>query len=290
MSIQSCSIVGTGTAARAIGVALSSADVRILSVAGRDEARAQQLASMLSSSAHHIGDVDLSADLLLICVSDSAVAEVCGEVFQGRESTNVIVAHTAGPMGLEALASARAAGARRGKLHPIASLSGGATRLHGAAWGIEGDTPETTSELSALVESMGGLPLDIADVDLPMYHLAAVFCSNYLLALADVATNLWQISGAPMPAAEALMPLISGTLENWVDLGLENALTGSISRGDSQAVQRQLQALIADAPEYEPLFRMLGVVAVGIAQRRFGPSDAALGEIARLLGKNTMID
>jgi predicted short-subunit dehydrogenase-like oxidoreductase (DUF2520 family) len=50
----------------------------------------------------------------------------------------------------------------------------------------------------------------------------------------------------PDAAAEALLPLVQGTLQNVKSLGLEKALTGPVLRGDEGTVRRHLEALRSD--------------------------------------------
>jgi predicted short-subunit dehydrogenase-like oxidoreductase (DUF2520 family) len=286
--MRTCTIVGTGLSARALGPALRAAQVRIANVAGRDPMRAAMLAQELGATTSTIASADLTSDLILLCVPESAITEVCLTVFNGRDARGSIAAHLAGSMGPAALEPARDAGALLGKLHPIASLSGGSKRLEGAAWGYDGDGPARVA-LSDLIRRLGGRPIDLAGVDLPLYHLAAVIASNYLLVLAEAATQLWTMSGAPGNPVDALAPLMAGTVENWRDLDLEDAITGPISRGDSKTVEQQLRAITDSARSLAPMYRALGELTLEIVERRGSGDQQGLAEIGRLLSDPTVL-
>jgi predicted short-subunit dehydrogenase-like oxidoreductase (DUF2520 family) len=106
-----------------------------------------------------------------------------------------------------------------------------------------------------------------------------VLVSNYVVTLVDMATRLWQQFGVdPDSAAEALLPLLQGTVDNLRRLGLPDALTGPIARGDLGTVERHLEALAAAAPDLLPAYRKLGLQTVLVA--------AALGRKRASVGRS----
>lgn len=288
MSIETCSLVGTGVAGRALALAMTAAGVRVVSVAGRGAGAVQELARQVGAEARDVGNAGAGADLILLTITDSAIAHVCEKLSRTSDLSGTVVAHTAGGLGLEPLKSAREAGARVGKLHPVASLSGGPERLTGAVWGLQAEE-DLLPELRKLVERLGGLPIDLSRADLRRYHLAAVFASNFLLGLIGVAVRLWEDSAAPLPAREALLPLARGTLANWEAMGLEDALTGAIARGDVSAVESQLALVEHELPELEDLYRALAVASFTLAENRSTRPDR-MAQIGRVLAKNGMVD
>ena len=80
------------------------------------------------------------------------------------------------------------------------------------------------------------------------YHAGAAIASNYLVTLRQAAGSLLEAAGAP---PEALDPLMRRTIEN----GFE--LTGPIQRGDWETVERHLEAIQANRPELEAMYRVL---------------------------------
>ena len=287
---RSYAIVGTGVAARALGPALQEAGIDLVAVSGRNEARASVLAADWGTEYCPIQDVGARADNVLLCVSDDAVAEVCSTLSAGGRLGGRIVVHLAGALPLNVLEPAANAGALLGKLHPIASLSGGSPRLRDIVWGIDGSSDEVFSELRALVQKLDGLPLDLGKTDLAKYHLASVFASNFMLAVLSQAVDLWIDSGAPLPASEALIPLARTVLANWEDLGLENALTGPIVRGDVKAVVGQLRAVNQAEQHVQDMYLTLALATAGVALKRGGKHQEAIADIARLLAENKMVD
>ena len=90
----------------------------------------------------------------------------------------------------------------------------------------------------------------------PLYHAGAAVAANYLVALRRAAGRLLEEAGAP---PEALDPLMLRTIEN----GFE--LTGPISRGDWETVERHREAIRAAAPDLEPMYDALAEVTAACA-------------------------
>jgi predicted short-subunit dehydrogenase-like oxidoreductase (DUF2520 family) len=289
MTIRGCSIVGTGVAARAIAPALQAANIEVREVAGRDRVKTARLAAEIGVATSAIGDVATDVDLILLCVSDHAIAEVAAELAKGHEFAETIVAHMAGASPARILDPLRARGARPGKAHPIASLAGGPARLRGVMWGVEGDTA-VLRDLRGLVQILGGHSIDLAQIDLELYHLAAVFASNFIIGVFAEAAELWRRSGAAASPGSALIPLARTVLANWEDVGLDSALTGPIVRGDAGAIAAQLRRVAGEGQSLESLYRALALETAGVAARRLDANQRAIAEIVRILGENEVLN
>ena len=135
--------------------------------------------------------------------------------------------------------------------------------------------------------------ITVAPENRALYHAALCVMSNYLVALADLGSGLLAHSG--MDRAEALAaaePLIRGTVENIGSVGVPDALTGPIARGDIATVARHLQALDAIDKKTGDTYRALGVYTVDIARRKGRLQARDARKLIRLLqptrrGKNT---
>ena len=71
------------------------------------------------------------------------------------------------------------------------------------------------------------------------YHAAAVLAAGGLVALLDAIVELGRVAGLDEAGAMAIYgPLIDGTLANARALGVDAALTGPITRGDTGTLAR----------------------------------------------------
>jgi predicted short-subunit dehydrogenase-like oxidoreductase (DUF2520 family) len=126
-----------------------------------------------------------------------------------------------------------------------------------------------------------------------VYHAAAVFASNYLVALAGQAVELLQSIGwTEREAVTGLVPLMQGALAEVERRGPTAALTGPIRRGDVETVTRHLEALAGldsrargGGGREADVYRMLGRTALEIAKKA-GLDAAAAERVDRALTRN----
>src|SRR5690606_34575585 len=85
-------LIGTGRVAFNLGHAMNSAGVDVIGVAGRDPVRTKKLADQLSAPFFQLEDRLPEAELILIAVSDDAIADVSRQIAQ----PDAIIAHTSG--------------------------------------------------------------------------------------------------------------------------------------------------------------------------------------------------
>ena len=190
-----------------------------------------------------------NGDLRLLCVPDSAIAEVARGIEPGRW-----VAHVSGATTLAALDPHE----RRFSVHPLQTFTRarGPEQLDGAWAAVTAETDEARQRALWLARTLGLEPFPLPDEARPLYHAAAAIASNYLVTLYRTAAGLFEQAGAP---PEALVPLMRRVVEN------DFELTGPISRGDWTTVDRHVEALRELAPEVEPMYRALANVTAAKA-------------------------
>jgi predicted short-subunit dehydrogenase-like oxidoreductase (DUF2520 family) len=178
------------------------------------------------------------AELVILCVPDSAIAEVARTVEPGPW-----IAHVSGATPLGALDPHT----RRFGVHPLQTFtrSRGAEQLDGAWAAVTAESDAARARGDELARTLGLRPFALAESARPAYHAGAAIASNYLVTLHRAASRLFEAAGAP---PEALVPLMTRTIEN----GFE--LTGPISRGDWSTVDAHVRAIHREAPELEPMY------------------------------------
>jgi predicted short-subunit dehydrogenase-like oxidoreductase (DUF2520 family) len=181
------------------------------------------------------------AEVVLLCVPDTAIAEVAAGIEPGPW-----VGHVSGASPLSALEPHR----RRFSVHPLQTFTRarGPEQLDGACAAVTAEDDESRAVGFWLAETLGLKPFELADEARPLYHAGAAIASNYLVTLHEIAADLFRTAGAP---PEALVPLMRRTIDN----GFE--LTGAIERGDWETVEAHRRAIRATRPELEPLYDLL---------------------------------
>jgi predicted short-subunit dehydrogenase-like oxidoreductase (DUF2520 family) len=180
-------------------------------------------------------------ELRLLCVPDRAIAEAARGIQPGPW-----VAHVSGATPLAALEPH----ARRFSVHPLQTLihGRGPEQLDGAWGAVTAESEEARRHALWLAETLGLKPFALADDKRALYHAGAAVASSFLVTLYRTAGRLLEEADVP---PEALVPLMERTIAN----GFE--LTGPLTRGDWETIERHLEAIRAHAPELERLYTTL---------------------------------
>jgi predicted short-subunit dehydrogenase-like oxidoreductase (DUF2520 family) len=259
--------IGTGVVATALSQALRGVGYGVVAVHSRDPEKAKRLVQTLAGAraARSRQDVVDAADVVFLAVPDDTIATVAESV-SWRPGCAAV--HCNGAASVDVLDAARRAGAEAGVFHPLQSFASAeqARRLmSGSAYRIEASSERLRDQLEAMARALGGRPFALG-ADPTLYHVSAVLASNYVVTLLDLASALWPELGATREdGLQALLPLVRGTIENVERLGIPDALTGPIARGDAGTVEHHLGALREVAPQVVPVYKELGLRAIQVA-------------------------
>jgi predicted short-subunit dehydrogenase-like oxidoreductase (DUF2520 family) len=163
----------------------------------------------------------------------------------------VAILHCAGALGPEVLAAARGPHVAVAQMHPMISFASTAftPSLARGQLHVDGD-PAAVKAARALGRLLGMTPRTIPGLDRVAYHAAAGLVANGAAALAAGGVALLGKGGVPEATAAAMLgPLLRSVAENVERLGLPEALTGPVRRGDAAGVGKHLETLARIAPE-----------------------------------------
>jgi predicted short-subunit dehydrogenase-like oxidoreductase (DUF2520 family) len=156
-------------------------------------------------------------------------------------------------------------------MHPLQTIrdpSKGAEALRTCAFTVAGAS-EACNWAAEMTNTLSGDLLHIEAEARPLYHAAAVMASNYIAALLHSAEHLMILAGIPRAhALRALGPLVRTSVDNVLDLGPAESLTGPVVRGDADTVAGHLQALTAVESSVTELYRAAGRHALCMARER----------------------
>lgn len=213
------------------------------------------------------GPIPEGTDILLLAVPDDVLHTVANHVaHSGPAPPGCVALHLSGALSTDILAPMHAAGYTVGSLHPLQTVAdpwSGVERLRGCAYAIAGE-PVALAAARRLVSALAGRALVIPPALRPVYHAAAVFASNYVLAATAAVARALAEAGIPEEdAVAAALPLMRGTMDNVEQLGLGAALTGPVARGDIDTVRLHLSRL---SPRERRLYSALGLETVRLAR------------------------
>jgi predicted short-subunit dehydrogenase-like oxidoreductase (DUF2520 family) len=250
-------------------VLLSRAGHRIVAASGRSGSRPRVERYLPGVSFLQDAVAARVAGVVILGVPDDRIGAVCATLAEeGTFTPGQAVIHLSGATSLVALEPAREAGATVLSLHPLQTvpdIDSAIERLPGSAMAVTAHDEPGYAIGERLATDAGGRPFRLPDDRKPLYHAAAVFCSNYLVAVEGLAERLFRAAGLEHPV-ELFAPLARATLDNVLDHGPAAALTGPAARGDAGTVRRNLDALAAHAPEAVPAYVALARAALDLAE------------------------
>ncbi len=282
-------IIGAGTVGTALAYLLSRGPWEFVGAASRSFGSARRACKYVGDGipADNPADLVSVVDLVFITTPDDAIADVCGDLADENSfRRGMVVAHCSGALGSDVLADSLPAGVHAGSLHPLqtfATIDSAVDLLPGTYCCLEGDE-RARQVLQDVVETMGARPFTIPTEKKPLYHAAAVMACNYLTVLEGMAVEMGKEAGMEEEIVlQAMMPLIRGTVQNLGDVGLPDALTGPIARGDVETVERHLTTLRENMPDLLPMYGMLGRKTVELAEEQGNIGEDAAAYLRKVM-------
>ena len=243
-------IIGAGRLGSALAHALLAAGYPLEMISSRQLSDAERLVSSLPAvSSVTVDNLVQECDFVFLAVPDEYISELASSL---PWSPSQAVIHSSGSLNLDVLSVAKKKGSLTGCLHPVQTF-------------LKRDSP-LDIWLVELVESLGAYSIRLENVDRALYHSAAVFASNYVVALLSAATRIWTLSGlSEREGRMALQHIMNVSVNNLVDSTFSDAATGPITRGDWQTVKKHLSGLDSE-PELQKLYSRLGLELLSASQ------------------------
>lgn len=279
-------VVGAGRVGTALAVRLRDAGHRILALSGRGETPDRAARYLPGVPVRAATVAARGAEVVIIGTPDDLIEPTASSLAgEGALGEGQSVVHLSGATSLDALSEPRAAGAEVLSVHPLQTfpdVEAALARIPGSGIGVTALSEAGYALGERLARDVGGRPFRLADEAKPLYHAAAVFASNYLVAITALADDLFLDAGVPQPA-ELYVPLQRATLDNVAAMGPAAALTGPAVRGDAGTVAANLEALSKHAPEAVPAYVALADVALEVGHRSGRLSTEARAAVEEVL-------
>jgi len=287
-------IIGAGIVGTALAVRLEEAGHECIGVHTRSRPSYERFCRYLNIDHLPLEKLVAAADILFISTQDGMIRTVA-ETLSAKAliKPGQVWIHCSGSLTSGVLRVKESLPIHYLSLHPLqafASVEQALILLSGTHFGVEGDNVELGEEI---VRDLGGIPHHILAENKTLYHVGAVVASNYLVVLASMAVELFAEAGIQSEEALAsLLPLMRGTLHNLEQVGLPQALTGPIARGDVQVVQGHLDHL---PPKILDIYQELGLKALDMGeakrdQQGLSYPQETLDLLKSLLGKSGIAD
>jgi predicted short-subunit dehydrogenase-like oxidoreductase (DUF2520 family) len=263
---QTVSIIGAGRLGRTLGKRLRELGWRVGAVVTRSAASSRAAVRAIGAGTPHadLTSRALDADLIFLATPDGTLADVARTLAEigGRECRGKVILHGSGALDSSVLAPLAKRGAFTGSLHPMQTFSDRvATNLRGVVFTIEGH-PRARRVGRRIAQDLGGVPVALKGESKGAYHAGGTLVAGHALALVEAATQvLMEIGFTRRRAAQALLPLIRQTLDNFERLGPKASFTGPISRGDYATVRKHRDAFRKHPREFQDAYATVAFLA-----------------------------
>lgn len=242
----------------------------------------------------YVNDLDsviLNSNVIFITVSDLELEFITKQIVNNSEKLPIkgkIFFHCSGALSSDELNLLSWQGAHTASFHPIQTFPDRKEswkNLENIYFGFEGseNAYEKAENFARLFNSR---ILKIEKKNKSLYHIAACFLSNYMVTIFYTANEMLKKAGIDdNDSIRAFTPLINKTLRNIFNIGVLEALTGPISRGDINVLIDHMKSLKIAAPEFIDLYKSLGEVTCEIALKNKSIDKHKLDSIKSMFGE-----
>lgn len=252
------SLVGSGRVAFHLAKALLGQGHNIVQVYARDFDKTQKFVEKIQAKACQSLQQFQPTDLIILAVSDSAIAELVKQVHEFFPDT--LIVHTSGSTDIEVI---RHVHEKAGVFYPLQTFSlerdvdWTATPLF-----VEATDEDDLAILSNLANSLSNRVYQYTSKQRLTLHLAAVFACNFSNYCFDMAK---QVVDKEQVDFGLLYPLILETAKKATENDPKQMQTGPAVRGD-QNILAMHQDLLAQANQYD-LKQVYQLLSDGIVKR-----------------------
>jgi len=266
-------LIGTGKMARAFGKYLSERGQPIAGLWGRNPEAAKEAADFVGTEVKvTLNALIETSEVIFLAVSDDAIEDVaktlvsCGSSLKGKW-----IGHLSGCKDYKALDVLERCGAKPFSLHPLQTVADPETGVNALREAVLTLDAEDSNRyvLKNWLQELGNPVVQLEPGKKALYHLGACIASNYVMTLMNLALQVFQDVGfEDADAMTALSTLLSGTEQNFRNLGPVSGLTGPVSRGDFKTVESHFESLQGSWHSKQELIRLLTLETVELAVRK----------------------
>lgn len=251
-------MIGTGNVATVLSKLLVSKGHDLIQVYGRNPNHAAKLAEEINGHASKQGmelhtnsssdpsHIDLSADLFVVAISDTALTSISSWFKPG----NKLVVHTAGSVSMDVLSGCSA---NYGVLYPLQSLRKEMQSLPEIPFLIEGNTPDDLCLIEEFASDLSDTIVKMNSDDRMRLHIGAVMVSNFTNYLYARTAEYYKDQHLDF---RLLLPLMRESVTRLEQYDPAQMQTGPAVRGDQSTIQKHFQ-LLSDKPELAELYKRM---------------------------------
>jgi len=265
--------IGAGKVGVTLGAYFKGKGLNVAGYASKRYASAIEASIVTSTYAYSdILQLVENCDMVFITAPDDQIKNVWKELLHCNLDQRIIC-HTSGSLSSDVFIKISEYGAYGYSIHPMCAFSdmnGKIDGLKNAHFSIEGDS-QRMDMVKNLISGLGNKITIIEKEKKILYHLANVMVSNFVLSLVSMGCGCFEECGVDREEAlHALLPLVTGNIENISRHGYINALTGPVERNDIGTVKKHIDVLPS---RYERIYKDLTLRLIELAGMKHPERD-----------------
>ncbi len=240
-------LIGAGNLATHLGKAIFAAGHDVVQVFSRTMQSATALASEVGAQpVSDISAVRSDADLYVVSVKDSALAELIPALCKGKETK--VFLHTAGSIPMDVF---QGMALHYGVLYPMQTFSKQReVDFSQIPCFIEANDEHALQQIGDVAHQVSSRVYHLASEDRKFLHLSAVFACNFVNHCYALSQEILEEHGIPF---DVMLPLIDETAAKVHELDPKEAQTGPAVRYDENVLRAQ-GALLKSNPQLKDIY------------------------------------
>ena len=260
-------IIGAGKVGVSLGKYFKEHCFDVVGIYSRSPISAKEGAKLIETKYfENVKELVVGSDILFLTVSDQSIKEVWNTVNK-FDIRGKIICHCSGALSSDIFTGIEALGAWGYSLHPILSINDKATsykEMKHCHFTLEG-SGEKLSTIQRLIEKLGNKVFILDKENKARYHCAAIFSSNFMVALAQISMEVLGKCGFSNEDKQIFLPLMTVSIKNIIETGTAGALTGPVERNDMETVVSHLSCLDEDEKK---IYTLLSQKLIDIAETK----------------------
>lgn len=254
-------LIGAGKLATNLGKALLDAGNDILQVYSRTMESASLLASIAGGSpVNDLEKINSDADVYIISVKDSVLADIIPVLCKGREDK--VFLHTAGSVSQEVF---NGMARHYGVLYPMQTFSKNKLLdFSDIPCFVEGNDELSFETARVLADGISEHVYLLNSEDRRHLHLAAVFACNFVNHCYEISSEILAKHELPF---EVMLPLIEETARKVHDMSPKEAQTGPAMRYDQNVIRAQSE-LLKENPIFRQIYECMSLSIHHVAKKK----------------------
>ena len=291
--IDNLIILGAGKISYSLAPALIDAGYKINSIISSKKIRAEELAHKLrvKNFSDNPESLKIKKGIFILAVPDNQIrltAEIISKL--KIDFHNSLIIHLSGSHDILLLNSTRLKKAHTASFHIMQTFPSRRRRnIKNSFAAIETFSNEASDYLFKLSLDLKLNPFLINSGNKAIYHLAAVFASNFINAVLFQSQQLFELLGLRgFSFNDIFAPLYSSTLKNIKITSPARALSGPIERGDLETIKKhisEIKRISGVKPDILSLYISLSLSLIDVTAIKSGKLNTRHIEIKNFLKK-----